>query len=77
MDRLDVRRRRVDVRAAAKAANAVVFVHASPFVSWYGPLVEQLDRVLDARYRRRLRAAPTVARTVPSRSPRTPPSVSG
>jgi pimeloyl-ACP methyl ester carboxylesterase len=32
----------------------VVLVHASPFVSWYGPLVEQLTEFSTLRYRRRL-----------------------
>ncbi len=32
----------------------VVLVHASPFVSWYGPLVERLPDHSTLRYRRRL-----------------------
>ena len=32
----------------------VVLVHASAFVSWYGPLVEQLPELSTLRYRRRL-----------------------
>jgi pimeloyl-ACP methyl ester carboxylesterase len=35
----------------------VVLVHASPFVSWYGPLVEQLTGFSTLRYRRHLRRA--------------------
>jgi pimeloyl-ACP methyl ester carboxylesterase len=33
----------------------IVLVHASPFVSWYVPLVEQLTAFSTLRYRRRLR----------------------
>lgn len=33
----------------------VVLVHASPFVSWYGPLVEQLVELSTLSYRRHLR----------------------
>jgi pimeloyl-ACP methyl ester carboxylesterase len=33
----------------------VVLVHASPFVSWYGPLVERLTGCSTLRYRRHLR----------------------
>src|SRR5262245_33821746 len=33
----------------------VVLVHASPFVSWYGPLVEQIGGLATLTYRRRLR----------------------
>jgi pimeloyl-ACP methyl ester carboxylesterase len=33
----------------------VVFVHASPFVSWYGPLVDQLAECSTLTYRRHLR----------------------
>ena len=36
----------------------VVLVHASPFVSWYRPLVERLRGCSTLRYRRRLRRAP-------------------
>lgn len=32
----------------------IVLVHASPFVSWYGPLIEQLGDFSTLRYRRRL-----------------------
>jgi pimeloyl-ACP methyl ester carboxylesterase len=32
----------------------VVFVHASPFVSWYGPLVDQLPAFSALTYRRRV-----------------------
>ena len=32
----------------------VVLLHASAFVSWYGPLVEQLPDLSTLRYRRRL-----------------------
>jgi pimeloyl-ACP methyl ester carboxylesterase len=35
----------------------VVLVHASPFASWYGPLVEQLKGFSTLRYRRHLRRA--------------------
>lgn len=35
----------------------VVLLHASPFVSWYGPLVEQLADLSTLRYRRRLVAS--------------------
>ena len=35
----------------------VVLVHASAFVSWYVPLVEQLTELSTLRYRRRLRAS--------------------
>jgi pimeloyl-ACP methyl ester carboxylesterase len=34
----------------------VVLVHASPFVSWYDPLVERLGDVATLSYRRRVRA---------------------
>jgi pimeloyl-ACP methyl ester carboxylesterase len=33
----------------------VVFVHASPFVSWYGPLIDHLTSATTMRYRRHLR----------------------
>ncbi len=33
----------------------VALIHASPFVSWYEPLVEQLSGFSNLRYRRRLR----------------------
>ena len=39
----------------------VVFLHASPFVSWYGPFVERMGEFSTLRYRRRLR--PTEAGT--------------
>lgn len=35
----------------------IVLVHASPFVSWYVPLVEQLTEFSTLRYRRRLRGS--------------------
>ena len=35
----------------------VVLVHATAFVSWYDPLVEQLSEFSTLRYRRRLRAS--------------------
>jgi pimeloyl-ACP methyl ester carboxylesterase len=35
----------------------IVLLHASPFVSWYGPLVEQLAEFSTLRYRRRLVAS--------------------
>jgi pimeloyl-ACP methyl ester carboxylesterase len=35
----------------------IVLVHASPFVSWYGPLVEQLTDFSTLQYRRRLVAS--------------------
>jgi pimeloyl-ACP methyl ester carboxylesterase len=35
----------------------VVLVHASPFVSWYTPLVEQLTEFSTLRYRRHVRAS--------------------
>ncbi len=37
----------------------VVLVHASPFVSWYGPLIEQLADLSTLVYRRRLRRPDT------------------
>jgi pimeloyl-ACP methyl ester carboxylesterase len=37
------------------AGERIVFVHASPFVSWYRPLVEQLDEYSTLIYRRNLR----------------------
>lgn len=37
------------------AGERVVFVHASPFVSWYGPLLEQLAEFSTLTYRRHLR----------------------
>jgi pimeloyl-ACP methyl ester carboxylesterase len=33
----------------------VVFVHASPFVSWYGPLIDQLAEFSTLTFRRRLK----------------------
>jgi hypothetical protein len=38
-----------------EGGDRVVLVHASPFVSWYVPLVEQLSEFSTLRYRRRLR----------------------
>jgi pimeloyl-ACP methyl ester carboxylesterase len=35
----------------------IVLVHASPFVSWYVPLIEQLTEFSTLRYRRRLRGS--------------------
>jgi pimeloyl-ACP methyl ester carboxylesterase len=37
------------------AGGRIVFVHASPFVSWYRPLVDELDGYSTLVYRRRLR----------------------
>jgi pimeloyl-ACP methyl ester carboxylesterase len=37
------------------AGERIVLVHASPFVSWYRPLVEQLDEYSTLVYRRHLR----------------------
>ena len=37
------------------AGERIVLVHASPFVSWYRPLVEQLDEYSTLIYRRHLR----------------------
>jgi pimeloyl-ACP methyl ester carboxylesterase len=37
-----------------EAGERIVLVHASPFVSWYVPLVEQLTEFSTLRYRRRL-----------------------
>ena len=50
----------------------VVLVHASPFVSWYGPLLEQLPELSTLTYRRHLRRTDG-GRTARSPSPRTPP----
>ena len=53
MDRFDVD----DVRLSyelVERGERVVLLHASAFVSWYGPLVEQLVDVSTLRYRRRL-----------------------
>jgi pimeloyl-ACP methyl ester carboxylesterase len=38
-----------------EGGDRIVLVHASPFVSWYMPLVEQLTEFSTLRYRRRLR----------------------
>jgi pimeloyl-ACP methyl ester carboxylesterase len=38
------------------AGERIVLVHASPFVSWYRPLVDQLDEYSTLVYRRQLRA---------------------
>src|SRR5262245_62564812 len=38
-----------------QAGEPVVLVHASPFVSWYGPLIEGLPEFSTLSYRRRLR----------------------
>jgi pimeloyl-ACP methyl ester carboxylesterase len=38
-----------------EGGDRIVLVHASPFVSWYMPLVEQLTDFSTLRYRRRLR----------------------
>jgi hypothetical protein len=51
----------------------IVLVHASPFVSWYVPLIEQLTDFSTLRYRRRLVAFGDSA----SQSPRTPPAAPG
>ena len=37
------------------AGDRVVFIHASPFVSWYQPLIAQLQQFSTLSYRRRLR----------------------
>jgi len=37
------------------SAERVVLIHASPFVSWYEPLIEQLSGFSTLHYRRRLR----------------------
>src|SRR5262245_58673255 len=34
----------------------VVSVHAAPFVAWYGPILERLDRFSTVSYRRHLRS---------------------
>src|SRR4029453_3748475 len=39
----------------SQGGDRIVLVHASPFVSWYMPLVEQLTDFSPLRYRRRLR----------------------
>jgi pimeloyl-ACP methyl ester carboxylesterase len=41
------------------AGERIVLVHDSPFVSWYRPLVEQLDEFSTLVYRRRLRLTPS------------------
>jgi pimeloyl-ACP methyl ester carboxylesterase len=41
----------------SEGGDRVILVHASPFVSWYMPLVEQLTEFSTLRYRRRLRRA--------------------
>jgi pimeloyl-ACP methyl ester carboxylesterase len=41
--------------ALHEGGDRVVLVHASPFVSWYGPLVEQLSEFSTLTYRRHLR----------------------
>ena len=38
-----------------EGGDRIVLVHASPFVTWYVPLVEQLTEFSTLRYRRRLR----------------------
>ena len=40
-----------------EGGDRIVLVHASPFVSWYGPLIEQLTGFSTLRYRRRLRGS--------------------
>jgi pimeloyl-ACP methyl ester carboxylesterase len=40
-----------------EGGDRIVLVHASPFVSWYGPLVEQVTEFSTLRYRRRLRSS--------------------
>ena len=56
MDRLDFDDIEVTYRLDGNGER-VVLVHASPFVSWYGPLVEQLADFATLRYRRRLQRA--------------------
>ena len=54
MDRLDFD----DIELTYELRNhgeRVVLVHANPFVSWYGPLIEQLDELSTLTYRRHLR----------------------
>ena len=41
--------------ASHGSGERIVLVHASAFVSWYGPLLEQLTGFSTLRYRRRLR----------------------
>ena len=53
MDRLDFDDIEVTYRQDGRGER-VVLVHASPFVSWYGPLVERLPDFSTLRYRRRL-----------------------
>jgi pimeloyl-ACP methyl ester carboxylesterase len=54
MDRLEFDDVELTYRLRGRGA-PVVLVHASAFVSWYGPLVEQLTEFTTLSYRRRLR----------------------
>ena len=56
MDRLDFDDIEVTYRLDG-SGERVVLVHASPFVSWYGPLVEHVPDFSTLRYRRRLHRA--------------------
>lgn len=56
MDRLEFEDVELTYRLQGRGA-PVVLVHASAFVSWYGPLVEQLTELTTLSYRRRLRAS--------------------
>ena len=58
-----------------EAGERIVLVHASPFVSWYVPLVEQLTEFRPCGTG--AVSTPTVAPTAGSPSPRTPPSALG
>ena len=55
----------------------VVLVHASPFVSWYAPLVERLDGYSTLTYRRHLRRPAGGELPSAHASPRTPPPAHG
>jgi pimeloyl-ACP methyl ester carboxylesterase len=56
VDRLEFEDVELTYRLQGRGA-PVVLVHASAFVSWYGPLVEQLTELTTLSYRRRLRAS--------------------
>jgi pimeloyl-ACP methyl ester carboxylesterase len=53
MDRLDFDDIEVTYRMGGSGP-PVVLVHASPFVSWYDPLIERLPDFSTLQYRRRL-----------------------
>ena len=56
MDRLDLDDIELTYElSGADAGERVVLVHATAFVSWYGPLLEQLPELSTLTYRRRLR----------------------